>query len=448
MRKPKALLLPFYCDGYDMEAAAGQIDQLQQLLVDWGITVEVAAPIGDVAAAKAASLRYNPYCYDFAVLFAATWSEPRLASVAARQFFGMPLAVWCVSEFTYHGRRTEMSSAPAAAALKGSLQEMGVKCEFFADLDETHGKKEKLLALAKAARAITCLRESRIGFFGHNFNGITAADFDLSLLRRKFGAEVFSFDVSELIVKMQSLDAASEAYKAMEDKVLSRLSGSTGTFLDKIVRMCLGLDAYIRDFSLDALDVRCHTELSQTYGLAACLPLSILGDQLPCSCEADLPVMLTQLILSLLSGGETSGYVDLRTFHEDGMDVGACGYAPCGMTGGKAQVSGPEAPENGAPGGYLTNKSGLDEGRLTMARLLKYPGGQLKLHLTGATAVKEEIPLQEQFCPYYPMAKLLPDVPMERFMQYVGANHYALVYDQVMDAAKYFCKYMDIELVN
>ena len=448
MRKPKALLLPFYCDGYDMDAANAQIGQLGELLTGWGVDVEAAAPIGDVAAAREASKTYNPYCYDFAVLFASTWSEPRLAAIAARQFFGMPLAVWCVSEFTYHGRRTEMSSAPAAAALKGSLQEMGVKCEFFADLDESHGKKEKFMALANAARAISCLREGKIGFFGHNFNGITAADFDLSLLRRKLGTEIFSFDVSELIVKMQGFDADSAQYKAMEEKVLSKISGSTGAFLDKIVRMCLGLESYIAEFDLDALDVRCHTELSQTYGLAACLPLSVLGDQLPCSCEADLPVMLTQLILTLLSGGEISGYVDLRTFHEDGMDVGACGFAPCGMTGGKAQVSGPEAPENGAPGGYLTNKSGLNAGRLTMARLLKYPGGQLKLHMTGATAVKEETPLQEQFCPYYPMAKLLPDVSMERFMQYVGANHYALVYEEVMPAAKIFCKYLDIELVN
>jgi L-fucose isomerase-like protein len=292
------------------------------------------------------------------------------------------------------------------------------------------------------------LRQARIGFFGHNFNGITAADFDLSLLRRKMGAEVFSFDVSELLKVMEGFDAASESYQKMEARVLSKLQGTTGEFLDKIVRMCLGLSQYIHDFGLDALDVRCHTELSQTFGLAACLPLSILGDDLPCSCEADLPVMLTQLVLSLLSGGKISGYVDLRSFHEDGMDVGACGFAPCGMTGGKATVSGPEAPENGAPAGYLTNKSGFNEGKLTMARLLKYPGGELKLHLTGAVALKEEELLQEQFCPYYPMAKIVPDVSMERFMQYVGANHYALVYADVEAAAQYLCKYLDIQLVN
>ena len=448
MRAPNALLLPFYCDGYDLEVAAQQTQQLAELLKDWGVEVEVASPIGDVDAARQASRQYNPYCYDLAILFATTWSEPRLASIAARQFFGHPLAVWCVSEFTYKGRRTEMSSAPAAAALKGSLQEMGVKCEFFADLDGSHNKRAKFKAFANAARAIRCLREAKIGFFGHNFNGITAADFDLSLLRRKLGTEVFSFDVSELLVKMNSFAPESAEYRDMEQKALSKLKSHPGAMLDRIVRMCLGLQSYISQYRLDCLDVRCHTELSQTYGLAACLPLSILGDELPCSCEADLPVMLTQLILTLLSGGKISAYVDLRTFHEDGMDVGACGFAPCALTGGKAQISGPEAPENGAPEGYLTNKSGLQVGRLTMARLLKYPGGQLKLHLTGAQAMEELEPLQEQFCPYYPMAKLVPDVSMDRFMEYVGANHYALVYGDVMSAAKYLCKYLDMELVN
>ena len=448
MRAPKALLLPFYCDGYDMTAAEEQIGLLGGLLKACGNQVETAEPIGSVEAAQAAAARYNPYNYDYAVLFPVTWSEPRLACVAARGFFGKPMAVWCVSEFTYKGRRTEMSSAPAAAALKGTLQEMGVSCEFFADLCLTETVRQRLKALSNAARAISCLRDTKLGFFGHNFNGITAGDFDLSLLRRKLGTEVYSFDCSELLKRMEAFEENSEAYAQMESLVKKKLFGSTGAYQDRIVRMCLGLNSYITEYGLDGLDVRCHTELSQTFGLSACLPLSILGDKLPCSCEADLPVMLTQMILFYLSGGSTSTYVDLRTFHADGMDVGACGFAPCALTGGTAQVGGPEAPENGAPGGYLTNKAGLQEGRLTLARLLKFPGGKLCLHMTCGKAVREETPLQEQFCPYYPMAKICPDMPMEEFMEHVGANHYAMVYEQVHDAAKLFCKYTGMELLS
>ncbi len=447
MRNCKALLLPFYCDGYNLDIARSQIGQVAQLLADCAIEVETAEPIGSVAAAEAASRRYNPYGYDLAVLFPVTWSEPRLACVAARQFFGMPLAVWSIGEFTYKGRRTEMSSAPAAAALRGCLQEMGVPCEFFTGVTLTKKAEAHLSALATAGRTISLLRNAKMGFFGHNFNGITAADFDLSLLRRKLGTEVYAYDCTELIARMEKIDPASESYQQMYDRVTRRLVGNTGRHLERIVRMCIALEDYIAEYDLAALDIRCHTELSQTFGLSACLPLAVLGDSLPCSCEADIPVMLTQLILHYLSGGKVSAYADLRTFHDDGMDIGACGYAPCALTGGKAKVSGPEAPENGNPEGYLTNCATLQEGRLTLARLLKFPGGVLKLHMTGAEAKAEPAPLQEMGCPYYPMAKVVPDVPMERFLQYLGANHYGLVYDDVSAAAKLFGKYTDIEIV-
>lgn len=448
MRKVKPLVLPFFCEGYDRDEAVKQAGIAVQNLQDMGMEPTLGELICDVAGAEAASRTYNPYNYDFVVIFTTTWSEPRLACVAARQFFGTPIAIWCLDEFTYKGRRTEMSAAPASAALRGCLQEMGVKCELFVGLPLEGKNRAKMEALGTAARAISLLRNTKLGFFGHNFNGITAADFDLSVLRCRLGTEIYAYDVSELLVRMENVDVESEAYKAMAEKAAARLVGNTGRHFDRIVRMCVALEGYIAEYDLAGLDIRCHTELSQTFGLSACLPLAILGDSLPCSCEADIPVMLSQMILYYLSGGQTSAYVDLRTFHEDGMDVGACGYAPCGLTGGKAEVSGPEAPENGNPEGYLTTKSAFQNGRLTMARLLKFPGSVLKLHMTGGTAAPMSGALQEMGCPYYPMTRITPDIPMEQFMELVGANHYALVYADISEAAKYFAKYTGIDLVN
>ena len=340
-----------------------------------------------------------------------------------------------------------MSAAPATAALRGCLQEMGVPCEMFVGLPLTQKDSRHMLALGNAARTISALRNTKLGFFGHNFNGITAADFDLGLLRRKLGTEVYAFDCSELIARMEAIDTASTEYLDMAQRASSKLTGNAGKHFERIVKMCLALEGYISEYDLAGLDIRCHTELSQTFGLSACLPLSILGDSLPCSCEADIPVMLTQMILHYLSGGNVSAYVDLRTFSESGMNVGACGFSPCSLTGGKAEISGPEAPGNGNPEGYLTNKSSFNSGRIALARLLKFPNGVLKLHLVSATASAMDNPLQEMGCPYYPMAHIVPAVPMEQFMNYVGANHYALVYGDIHAAAEYFTKYTGIDLV-
>ena len=447
MRKVKPLVLPFFCEGYDREEAQKQAQLAVENLQDMGMEPELADLICSVSDAEAASKAYNPYCYDFVVIYTTTWSEPRLACVAARQFFGMPIVIWCLDEFSYKGRRTEMSAAPASAALHGCLQEMGVPCELFVGLPLRNQSRAKLVALGNAARAVSLLRNTKLGFFGHNFNGITAADFDLSVLRRRLGTEIYAYDVSELLVRMEAVDTEGEAYKAMAKRAEEKLVGNTGRHFERIVRMCVALQSYIAEYGLAGLDIRCHTELSQTFGLSACLPLAILGDDLPCSCEADIPVMLSQMILHYLSGGKISAYVDLRTFTDDGMDVGACGYAPCGVTGDRAEVSGPEAPENGNPEGYLTSKSGLMSGRLTMARLLKFPGGVLKLHITGGTALPIKTAIQEMGCPYYPMTHITPDVSMEQFMDQVGANHYALVYADVQPAAKYFAKYTGIEIL-
>lgn len=204
LRRPKALLLPFCDPGYDLSVAQEQVEQLSDYLQRQGIECVAADMISDYAHAAKVADEIAPYSCDFPILFPVTWSEPRLAVTAARPFFGSPMAVWCRSWFEHQAERIEMSSAPAAAALRGCLQEMGIPCEFFADLPEEGTGSERLRAFAVAARAISNLRRTKIGFFGMNFNGITAADFDLSLLRKKLGTEIYTFDVYEMLKKWSS----------------------------------------------------------------------------------------------------------------------------------------------------------------------------------------------------------------------------------------------------
>lgn len=442
VRKPKALLLPFCDPGYDLSAATKQVEQLAAYLNRLGIQCVVADLISNYAQAAKVADVVAPYSCDFPILYPVTWSEPRLAVTAARPFFGKPMAVWCTNWFGYHGERIEMSSAPAAAALRGCLQEMGIPCEFFADLPEEGRGVERLRSFAAAARAISNLRRTKIGFFGMYFNGITAADFDLSLLRKKFGTEIYSFDVYEMLKKMEQIAPDCAEYAAMKQRVCEKVHGAVGAYLDRIVRMCVVLEQYVREYDLQALDLRCNMELSQTYGLSACLPLSVLGDSVICSCEADVPVVLTQVILQQLTGCNAT-YVDLRTFTDEGMEVGACGFAPAGMTGGCADTGLTGEPESG----YLTNANAFDKGAVTLARMLKYPGGELALHMAKGTAEQAERPLREMGCPRYPMAKVRLDSSMEDFMSHVGANHYALTYGSADGVAAMFCKYTGISLL-
>lgn len=441
LRNAKCLLLPFYCDGYDLDVARKHVAMTADVLRSCGADVETADLIGSADEAEQAASRYNAANYDLAVLFPVTWSEPRLACLAARAFFGKPILVWCVGQFAHEGETLEMSSLPASAALRGSLQEMGVPCEWISYLPDeglTDGKMRKLRALLTAARAIGLLKSTRMMFFGHNFNGITSAGFDLSVLRRRFGTEVWSTDGSELIARMKAVSEAElrSAAALVDDKV----RGDLGHKRDGVIRMTAALRNYAREYGLQAVNMRCHTEFSQTFGLTGCLALSLLGDEVITSCEADLPVTLTQVLLHYLSGGENSAYVDLRLLEDGRVKVGACGMAPCGLCMG-------ECAKVGGEGGYLTNASFLRPGKLTLARILKFPGGKLAIHRTAGTASGETSPLREMGCAVYPMTQITLDTPTAEFTEHLGGNHYALVYAGVEDALRLFAKYTGVEIL-
>ena len=436
----KTLLLPFYCDGYDEDVFRAQILSFTESLTGLGLEVTAATPMKSYREAEKASHTYHPFDFDMVVCLAATWSEPRLASVAARAFFGMPTVVFGINEFTLNGARTEFSSAPASAALYGCFTEMGVKAEFMTGDPEEEDNAKRLLALAKAAEAIRKLRNTKIGFFGHNFNGITEAGLDLSLLRRKFGTEVYSFDGSQLIRELENLPEDSTWYRKAEKQVDEKVENLPSEYREKVIRMTGALYKYAEEYDLDALALRCHTEFSCEYGLSLCLPLSLVGNERIVACEADMPVLFTETLFSYLSGGKTPTYADLRTFTKEGLDVGACGMCPGDLTGGKISTDGAN--------GYLTNKSNMNDGRLTLGRLTKRPGGQLFIHASEGTATAIENRLTEYGCAGYPMTHIKPDMDMSRFMALTGANHYAIVYDEIVDALKYFCKYMGVGTIT
>lgn len=396
----KALLLPFYCDGYREDIFEKQIASLAENFQTLGYDVTAEAPIHTYEEAFTVSTKHHPLAYDAVICMAATWSEPRLASVAVRAFFGKPIIVFGVNEFLLNDGRTEFSSAPASAALYGCFQEMGVPCDFFTGDPFSEKNQKRLLAIRDAAEALGKLRHTKIGFFGHNFNGITEAGFDLSVLRRTFGTEVWSFDGSQLIRKLEGFKETDAEYISMAGKVDQKVTGMTAEFRDKVIRMCAALWSFKEEYDLDAIGVRCHTEFSVEYKVALCLPLSVIGDDIIVDCEADMPVLLTELLFSYLAGGKTATYADLRTFTENGMDVGACGMCPASLTGGMARASGAD--------GYYTNASKMNEGQVTIGRIVKRPGGKLFIHATNGVATDMEAPLREFGCAAYPMTHITP----------------------------------------
>lgn len=84
---------------------------------------------------------------------------------------------------------------------------------------------------------------------------------------------------------------------------------------------------------------------------------------------------------------------------------------------------------------------------MTLGRLLKRPGGVLAFHAARGKAEKIANRLTEYGCAPYPMARIKPEGSMEEFIRNTGANHYAIVYEDVLDALTEFAFWAGVELL-
>lgn len=453
MRKPKALAIPFkFREGYPDEFMSSFINQAEELIKEAGVDCTLTEAVMYDKDADLVSGKYNPNAYDFTILIIPTWFEPGTLVRAAKNYLQMPVIVWGFSNFTYEGERVNLGSTAGAGVAKGTLRELGVKHEYLYNSPKTgfdEDLKKRIWRVANVARTISLLKEARILTIGYQFGSMTLGDMDLTKMRSTIGPDLVELDSYTLIQKMESIDVKSEAYKEAADKVLAKTGGTIENRLEKVTRMYLALKEICREYGADALTLKCHFALSQEYGLTACIPLSVIGDEMVASCEADIPLTLTQLILYYLSGGETTAYADTHELTGERILWGACGYAPSTMcVDGKIVCQLP--PEHPVGLGatfkdYITNKNWLKEGRITAARLLKESDGSYTFHAAGGKAVGDIGKTSEFGSPQYSFTEMILDTDFDNFAQNMGSHHYALCYAELKDEIKLFCKYMGIK---
>lgn len=55
--------------------------------------------------------------------------------------------------------------------------------------------------------------------------------------------------------------------------------------LEKTLKMYIALREIVEDFDWQTFSVKCQYELSKYYKMTPCVPLSMMAEEIPCSCE-------------------------------------------------------------------------------------------------------------------------------------------------------------------
>jgi len=168
--------------------------------------------------------------------------------------------------------------------------------------------RQNLDDFAAICRVVKGMKRFNLGCIGARTTAFKTVRFDEVTLQR-YGINVESFDLSELIFKVQSKSNSDqtviEKIKTLENYAdFSKVPESNKLILAKI---SVVIDEYIKEYSLDAITLRCWNEMETILRVCPCVLISELNDRgIVCSCEIDLTSAITMRAMQLASGKATA----------------------------------------------------------------------------------------------------------------------------------------------
>ncbi|HEX7557323.1 MAG TPA: hypothetical protein VF338_11910 [Leptolinea sp.] len=156
----------------------------------------------------------------------------------------------------------------------------------------------------RLCRVVNGFRHLTVGAIGARTTAFKTVRFDEVALER-MGITVETFDLSTVISRVRTLSSESSAYKAKLHilKDYSSWEGVPDTALDNLTRLSVALDELIDEYQMDAIAIRCWSELQQQLGISPCVLLGLLNNTgTAAACEVDVNSAVIMAALSLVSG--------------------------------------------------------------------------------------------------------------------------------------------------
>ena len=177
---------------------------------------------------------------------------------------------------------------------------------------ETHPLSEafaqNLKDFAAICRVVNGMKRFNVGCIGARTTAFKTVRFD-EITLQKYGINVESFDLSELIFKVNNMDDGDAKVMDKMDRLENYTDFSRVPMKNKLnlAKISCVIDEYIEEYDLQALTLRCWNELETILRVCPCVLLSELNDRgIPASCEIDMCSALTMRAMNLASEEPTA----------------------------------------------------------------------------------------------------------------------------------------------
>ncbi len=240
---------------------------------------------------------------------------------------------------------------------------------------------------------------------------------------QRHGITVETFDMSDIFHRMRTVDAGKDAYREKAEGLRSytRWDGVPEKAFENIVRLGVTLDQVVEEAQLDAMAIRCWTEIQLQMGISPCVAMGMLNDQgLASACEVDLGNAVTMKALNLASYNPV-GLLDWNNNYGDEDEkcvLFHCGPLPASMMQGKGLVTDHAILKNSVGEG---NAYGPNTGRIrpmdfTFGSLMTDEGA-VRLYLGEGRFTNDPIPEN-----YFGVAGVAHIRNLQDVLLHVGVN--------------------------
>jgi len=264
-------------------------------------------------------------------------------------------------------------------------------------------------------------------------------------VKKQLGTEIVHVDNYTVLAHLDEPTAEEKA------EVVARLKnewsiapGVEDELLDKTAAYYVLMKKIIKEQELDAFTAKCQYEMSIDFGFTPCVALSLLGEEMPMSCEGDIYLMLSQMILAYIAG-RPSTYGDMLSIlrgGNDGMICAACGFAPKSFLNAEK----PDIDKHTALYSGMLITTSFKPQPVTVIRVANYKDG-FKMHLIKGHT--EELKgFHEIDCPTYAGSVIrFENKTADEFKNEIMSQHYAIVPGDWIDALRDFCNITGIKAV-
>lgn len=258
---------------------------------------------------------------------------------------------------------------------------------------------QNLKDFAAICRVVNGMKRFNVGCIGARTTAFKTVRFD-EITLQKYGINVESFDLSELIFKV---DHKSDDETKVVEKVerLEKYADFSRVPEDKkrvLAKISVVIDEYIEEYHLDALALRCWNEMETILRVCPCVLLSELNDRgIPASCEIDMCSALTMRAMALASEQPTTVLDWNNNYGDDENKVILfhCGPVAQSLMAGRGTVTSHKMFDKNDPGsGWGTNEGRIRAFPATLSNCQTKDG---RIIVYASEAEFTDDPIEEDF---------------------------------------------------